>query len=180
MSGFDSKNSGYCGASNPCGVPNPTKKATSISTTPFVWSRRYLDWNRYTFMYHTIGKQDAKTFDTPKALGTSKEITDLRTELNLGQVYGCVPDFYCMQCVPFNDSKNIFPAVIEPAVKAVVLNPARADKSRIIIGNTGGIRFDLYKGPFTFDDNFIVSPFRDVFLYIPDVAYADAKGLLDK
>ena len=181
MSGFTSCNSGHHGKANPHGVPNPSRKATNASTSPFVYARRYLDWNRYTFLYHTTGKEDAKTFDAQGGgVATSQAITTLRTELNLGQVYGCAPASYCVSCAPFNDSRNIFPGVVEPAVKAVVINPARADKARVILGNTGAIRFDLYKGPFTYDDNFIVSPFRDVFLYIPDVPYAKAKTLLNQ
>jgi hypothetical protein len=180
MSGFDSSNSGSTGVKNPHGVPNPKKKATNTSTSPFVYSRRYLDWNRYTFMYHTIGSQDSSVFDYHSGVRVSGEVADLRGELKLGEVYGCVPQTYCMSCVPFTDPKNIFPAVIFPAVRAVVVNPERKDKARLILGNTGGIRFDVYKGPFTYDDNFIVSPFRDVFLYIPDVPYAAAKGLLNK
>jgi 2',3'-cyclic-nucleotide 2'-phosphodiesterase (5'-nucleotidase family) len=49
---------------------------------------------------------------------------------------------------------------------------------RYIFVNTGGIRFDLVKGPFTFDDSFIVSPFPNPFRFIPSVPYAIAKDLL--
>lgn len=179
MSGFDSSNSGYTGVKNPQGVPNPTRKATNSSTSPFVYSRRYLDWNRQTFIYHTVGTDNATTYDYQSGLNISKDITALRKELNLGQLYGCAPDTYCMTCVPFTDPKNIFPGVIVPAASAIVVNPNRTEKSRIIIGNTGAVRFDLYKGSFTYDDNFIVLPFQDVFLYIADVPYSLAKGLLD-
>jgi hypothetical protein len=50
---------------------------------------------------------------------------------------------------------------------------------KYVFCNTGGIRYDLFKGPFTYDDNFIVSPFRDVWLTIPDVPYNLASALLD-
>ncbi|KAK5989115.1 Secreted protein [Cladobotryum mycophilum] len=178
MSGFDSSNSGYHGISNPHGVPNPTRPARAGSKSPFVWSRRYLDWNRNTFMYHT--KQTEKTFDYHSGLRVSGDITQVREELKLGEVYGCAPETYCMNCVPFDDPKNIFPGVISPAIAAIVINKTRADKPRLVIGNTGAIRFDLWKGPFTYDDNFIVSPFRDVFRYIPDVPYAKAKNVINQ
>lgn len=52
MSGFTKDNSGFHGIfPNPAGVPNPTRKATETSTSPFTFSRRYLDWNRKTFAY---------------------------------------------------------------------------------------------------------------------------------
>ncbi|OIW33827.1 hypothetical protein CONLIGDRAFT_677571 [Coniochaeta ligniaria NRRL 30616] len=177
MSGFDSSNSGFTGVKNPRGVANPTRKATNTSTSPFVYSRRYLDWNRYTFEYHAVGKQDDGAFDYNSGTRVTNDITEYRKELNLGELYGCVPDSYCQTCVPFNDPKNIF-TLLADALATSVVNPARADKVRYVYCNTGGIRFDLYKGPFTYDDNFIVSPFRDVWLYIPDVPYDLAEALL--
>ena len=176
MTGFDASNSAYKGIKNPHGVPNPTRKATKDSKSPFVFARRYLDWNRETFIYHS--RVDESKFDYGSGLRVTEKIEKLRDELRLGEVYGCAPETYCMSCVPYTDPKNIFPAVIKPAVSAVVVNPDRADKPRIIIGNTGAIRFDLYKGPFTYDDNFVVSPFRDVFLYIKDVPFSKAKLVL--
>lgn len=38
--------------------------------------------------------------------------------------------------------------------------------------------FDLVKGPFTFDDSFIVSPFTDGFQFIPSVPYKVASQVL--
>lgn len=55
MSGFTKNNSGFHGIfPNPAGVPNPTRKATEQSTSPFTFSRRYLDWNRKTFIYRKL------------------------------------------------------------------------------------------------------------------------------
>ena len=51
------------------------------------------------------------------------------------------------------------------------MNPTRTTTPWIITLNTGSVRFDLCKGPFTFDDSFIVSPFTDTFQYIPDVPF---------
>jgi len=178
MSGFSSCNSGHHGPANPCGVPNPTRKATNTSTSPFVWSRRYLDWNRYTFTYHTVGTQDVAAFDVPVGEETTKNITQVRIEQNLGKVYGCVPEYYCMRCVPFGSPTNIF-TMLADAMATMVVNEARANVARLVVANTGSVRYDLYKGPFTYDDNFIVSPFRDTFLYIPEVPYDLAKGLVD-
>jgi hypothetical protein len=49
---------------------------------------------------------------------------------------------------------------------------------RYIIINTGSIRFDLVKGPFTYDDSFIVSPFDDAFQFIASVPYDMARKVL--
>lgn len=55
--------------------------------------------------------------------------------------------------------------------------PARQTVPRIIILNTGSIRFDLFQGQFTYDDSFIVSPFTDSFQFIPNVPFAYTTGL---
>lgn len=179
MSGFDESNSGYTGASSPAGVPHPTRKATANSTAPFAYSRRYLDWNRRTFEFHAVGDPAAPDFDEDTGLATTALITQYREELNLGEVYGCVPQDYCKTCAPFNSSGSIFPLLSEALAQAVVRDDRR-DRPRFVVMNTGGVRFDMYQGPFTYDDNFIVSPFRDVFLYYPDVPYALASSLLDR
>lgn len=178
MSGFDSSNSGYKGIKNPHGVANPSRPAVEGSKSPFKYSRRYLDWNRRTFIYHS--RQKEATYDYHSGQRITHDITDIREELRLGDVHGCAPESWCMDCAAFEDEKNIFQGVIKPAISAIVVNKTRADKPRIIFGNTGSVRFDIHKGPFTFDDNFIVSPFRDVFRYLKDVPYSKAKLLIDQ
>ncbi|KAK8026861.1 hypothetical protein PG991_003917 [Apiospora marii] len=180
MSGFSKSNSAWAGISpNPRGVPNPTRKATTNSTSSFLYSRRYLDWNRATFEFHAVGKQDDKKFDNSSGLATTAEITKYRTQLNLAEVYGCTPKDYCMSCAPFDSPDNIFP-LLSQAMAEVVVNETRKDIPRYVISNTGGIRFDMHKGPFTYDDFFIVSPFRDALLYVPEVHCSKAATLLDK
>jgi hypothetical protein len=61
---------------------------------------------------------------------------------------------------------------------AEVVNASRSTIPRHVIVNTGSIRFDLVKGPFTYDDSFIVSPFTDAFQYIANVPYAMAKNVI--
>jgi hypothetical protein len=49
----------------------------------------------------------------------------------------------------------------------------------IVLLNTGGIRFDLLKGNFTLNDAKTVSPFPNAFMVLKDIAYGDAKIVLD-
>ncbi|CAK7237259.1 hypothetical protein SEUCBS140593_009898 [Sporothrix eucalyptigena] len=185
MSGFNQNNSGYKGSANPSGVPNPSRYATinnnrTSNVSPFVYSRRYLDWNRYSFQYHTVGvNRPSSEFDLIKGLNATDQITSIRTQQRLGTIYGCVPGFYCQTCVPFGDPASIF-TVLSDALGTIVVRPDRNTTARMIFANTGSIRFDMYKGPFTYDDNFIVSPFRNVFRYVADVPFADANNLLDQ
>lgn len=46
-----------------------------------------------------------------------------------------------------------------------------------MIANSGSQRFDVYAGDFTKNDEYIVSPFLDAFLYIPDVPWKYAKQI---
>ncbi|EGX89262.1 ser/Thr protein phosphatase family [Cordyceps militaris CM01] len=176
MTGFDARNSGYKGIANPRGVPNPARPAKTNATSPFRYARRYLDWNRNTFIYHS--HQQPGTYDYHSGSRVTGLITAAREKLRLGDVYGCAPQSWCMECAPFDSPQNLFPGVIVPAVSKIVVQPARADKARIILGNTGSVRYDVPKGPFTYDDNFIVSPFRDVFRYLKDVPYDKAQKLI--
>lgn len=183
MSGFSTNNSGYTGVSAPSEVPNPTRKATNTSTAPWTYSRRYMDWNRLTFEYHASGSQinfttNNAAFDTPLGLNTTQMITNFRQELNLSTQLGCSPQFWCISCAEFNSSGSIY-SLLTDALSAVVVNENRTDKARVNIINTGTIRFDLHKGPFLYDDAFIVSPFEDIFVYIPDVPYSVASAALD-
>ena len=193
MSGIKSST---CKAPNkPKGVPNPTRKAIAVpsnstatatasagipkSTTPsdLVYARRYLDWNRLTFAYHAEGSQQYVAFDTDKGKSVTTEITADRAKLNLTSLYGCAPETYCQYCKPFLADGNIF-QLLQKALATVVVNETRKETPRLIIINTGSVRFDLAKGPFTYDDSFIVSPFDDAFQFIPDVPYEQASKVL--
>lgn len=206
LSGIQSTN--FTGSMRPRGVPNPTTKAVSMvaatatasagfpsssanasasarlptssanaSNSSILYSRRYLDWNRLTFAYHAVGSQDI-TFDYESGLRVTSEISAVRKELNLTALYGCAPETYCVSCKPYGTDGNIYSSLLPVALGATVINSSRANIPRIIIINSGSIRFDLVQGPFTYDDSFIVSPFTDGFQYIPGVPYGIASQVL--
>lgn len=195
LSGIQSRN--FNGNTNPRGVPNPTRRAipltgataTATARTGFplstanasdsnmVYARRYLDWNRLTFAYHAVGSQDG-TFDFHSGIRVTNNITALRKELNLTVLYGCAPETYCLSCKPYGTDLNIYSGLLPRVLSATVINSTRANVPRLIILNSGSIRFDLIQGPFTYDDSFIVSPFKNGFQYIPNVPYATANQVL--
>lgn len=123
-----------------------TRPSTSVSSE-LVYSRRYLDWNRLTFAYHATGSQD-RTFDDYYGTKISYEIKDDRKTKNLTGLYGCAPKTYCVSCKPFGTDGNIY-TLLETALTRIVINPERANTPRIILINTGSVRFDLVQGPFT-------------------------------
>ncbi|KAL9095656.1 MAG: hypothetical protein Q9165_002088 [Trypethelium subeluteriae] len=184
MSGFNQST-----AKNPSNYPNPTQPAVPVasgivngsyptSKTPssLRYSRRYLDWNRLTFAYHSTGSQSA-TFNTQKGNVVTDDITAVRQQLNLSSLYGCAPQTWCASCAPFLSENNIY-SLLATALSATVVNQTRVDNARIIIINSGSVRYDLIEGPFTYDDSFIVSPFDDAFQFIPDVPYSEASQVL--
>ncbi|KAF3763857.1 hypothetical protein M406DRAFT_279968 [Cryphonectria parasitica EP155] len=188
MSGFTANNSAYTGTAAPEGVPHPARKATNTSTSPWTYARRYLDWNRLTFEYHASGSQtttglanytaDPAAFEIQRGINTTDQIYDYRLSLNLTAQLGCSPQLWCQSCAEFNSSGSIY-SLLSEALSAAVVNETRSDKARVNIINTGSVRFDLHKGPFLWDDAYIVSPFDDIFVYIPDVPYSLASGALD-
>jgi hypothetical protein len=174
----------FRGKQLPGGVPNPTRKAVpvrtgtstgsaviSTSTSGLVYARRYLDWNRLTFIYHTAPDRH---FDLHSGLRVSSEITEVRKALGLQKLFGCAPTTYCQYCQPFGAPGNIY-TLVEAALATVVVNESRIDFPRLILNYIGSIRFDLLKGPFTLDDSYTVSPFNDAFQFIPNVPYSIAK-----
>lgn len=189
MSGFNATNSNYTGASAPpAGVSAPTRKATNDTTSdgaPWTYARRYLDWNRLTFEYHASGSQTNSTttaaaagFDTAAGQNTTALLYGYRQQLSITARLGCSPQLWCQSCAEFNSSGSIY-NLLSQALGGAVVSPARADKARVSILNTGSVRFDLHKGPFLVDDTYIVSPFVNIFVYIPDVPYSIASGALD-
>lgn len=50
----------------------------------------------------------------------------------------------------------------------------------MLVTNAGALRFDLYAGPFTRNDQFIVSPFTDGYEYLENVSSRVATRILDE
>lgn len=61
---------------------------------------------------------------------------------------------------------------------ALAVNNSRADTPHIVIANSGGLRFDLYEGPFTKTDALSDQPWHNGFFYIPNVTLDDALQVL--
>jgi hypothetical protein len=63
-------------------------------------------------------------------------------------------------------------------VPAIAVNPDRREVPALVLTNTGTMRFDIFKGAFTTDTTFIISPFVSKFLFIKDVPYKSARQIL--
>jgi hypothetical protein len=53
-------------------------------------------------------------------------------------------------------------------LETVVKNPTRPHPPLIVV-NTGAMRFDIFAGNFTVNDELITMPFSNTFMYVPDV-----------
>ncbi|KAL0076793.1 nucleoside phosphatase family-domain-containing protein [Phycomyces blakesleeanus] len=147
--------------------------------------RRYLDQNRETYIYHSLDKKstDKKSnnkklkFDTPLGMYISKNITNWRDRLTLSTTLGCAPQDYYLSAVPMTSNSSLLSLVVNEVLPQAVTDPSRPYPPYIII-NSGSQRYDVYKGAFTLDNMYQVSPFVDRFMYIPAVPLSIVKQVL--
>lgn len=155
------------------GMPAP---GSALPPTDISFSRRYIDFNRFGFQHHS--NTSAVTFDTREGKQISVMIAKMRQTLDLDRLYGCAPRSYYMYRAPYPSPNSLYTLLSDEILPKMVKNKEREDKARLIYINTGSQRFDIFKGPFTYDTSFIVSPFTSAFRYIPDVPYSIASRLL--
>lgn len=139
--------------------------------------RRYIDNNLFGLYYHAGLNQT--TFPTEHGKNVSKFINEAREELNLDHNFGCAPQDLWLNRAKYPSGNSILTWLEKQVLPDVVVGEDRADSPRLAIINSGAMRFDIFKGPFTRDTTFIVSPFISGFKYIQDVPYSAAKGVLD-
>ncbi|KAJ5961110.1 uncharacterized protein N7479_008260 [Penicillium vulpinum] len=151
-------------------------KASHQSAVGPVFKRRYIDSNLFSYYHHT--GLDKETFPTEKGLNVSRLIAKARTDLQLDTVHGCAPHDLWMSRAKYSDPNNIY-TWLETQVLGDVRDASRGDTPRLAIVNTGAIRFDIFKGPFTQDSTFIISPFTSTFRYVKDVPYDKAQLIVE-
>ncbi|KAG8679777.1 hypothetical protein FRC09_018736, partial [Ceratobasidium sp. 395] len=122
-----------------------------------------------------------KRFDTAQGKKITAGVSALAKGWNLTEKYGTAPQDYYLSRTPYPSNSSVLSLFVDQVIpKALDIgNPSRANIPRTVIVNSGSQRFDLYAGPFTRNDQFIVSPFNDAFLYF-QVPAGIAKQVLDK
>lgn len=138
---------------------NMSKSGLSVREKYF---RSYIDFNQDLFMFHS--GQDTEAFDTCEGKKISEMIHRTRRDLGLDAVIGKVKlANYYMDYVPLSHPHNIFNLLTKKVLHLLV--PLRDNVSvhdeRLVIINTGSVRYDLYKGDYTTDTHYIVSPFKN-------------------
>ncbi|KAI1875995.1 uncharacterized protein JN550_001491 [Neoarthrinium moseri] len=152
-----------------------SETAIAAAASP-TFKRRYIDNNLYGLHHHT-GLNET-TFPTEHGRNVTQMIAKGRKELKLDQAYGCAPQDLWMNRAEFPSNASVFTWLEEQVLPAIATRDDRADVPRLAIANTGMIRFDIFKGAFTVDSTYIVSPFISKFNYIQDVPYSAAKRVL--
>ncbi|KAI0803616.1 ser/Thr protein phosphatase family [Xylaria sp. FL0064] len=157
------------------GIKKKSKDAASVAAD-VTFKRRYIDNNVLGLQYHA--GVDEKDFLTPHGRNVSDMIASARKALNLDNKIGCSPKDLWMTRAKYPSDASIFSWLEHEVVPDNVVNKERADKPRLTIVNTGAIRFDIFKGAFTKDSTYLISPFTSKFNYIPDVPYDVAKKVI--
>ncbi|KAH3679775.1 hypothetical protein WICMUC_000741 [Wickerhamomyces mucosus] len=137
-----------------------------------IFNRRYIDFNRESFKHH-LNKISSfhdldfnqLEFDTEKGLSISSYITHARSQLNLTFIYGNIPKNYMMYEYPLDHEQNLY-NLLRSEVLPLLSYTNDQVANRIILINSGSIRYDLFRGNFTKDTEFIVSPFKNKWEFI--------------
>ncbi|KAJ7094369.1 Metallo-dependent phosphatase-like protein [Mycena epipterygia] len=141
------------------------------STRDLNVSRRYLDANLVTYQYHT--NRTNLTFGTEEGRNITKGLLKLEDRFGLKFQYGTAPRDYTMTRSPYPSNDSILTFVVEEATPTVLaMNTSRAGIPSLLIISSGSQRFDIYKGPFTKNDQFTASPFINQYIFIPDVPFS--------
>ncbi|KAL3442245.1 Metallo-dependent phosphatase-like protein [Aspergillus insuetus] len=155
-----------------------------IRDTPYLLDRRYIDWNRVSFAYHT-GDLDGRdtgspsvpaSFDTPLGRKVTDDISKARQLLNLTHFLGCAREDYCFNCKKVGQDGNIY-ELLKDALGDTVVQKDRATTPRVVISNDGTIRDNIYQGPFMTGDAYAVVPFPNHFQYIANMPCGDFKKM---
>ncbi|KAG6022667.1 hypothetical protein E4U41_002214 [Claviceps citrina] len=158
------------------GIKKRSTEQVSTEEASLKFNRKYIDTNLLG-MYHHTGLNET-TFPTEQGKAVSKQIARARRALDLDHAFGCAPKSLWMSRAKYPGNESIFSWIQDEVFPDIIVDEKRKDKSRLAIMNTGGIRFDIFQGPFTRDSTYIVSPFVSGFNFVPDVPYNIAKKVL--
>lgn len=139
------------------------------------FSRSYIDFNPRAFAYH-VGQPD--NFLTEHGRTVSKAIRKVRKHLDLDAHKADVPQNYYTDRAPFPSNRSLYSLIQEKVLPLLTSPEIIQGMTRFVFLNTGAVRFDLFKGPYTKDTGYILSPFKNQWLHIPRVPRSVAEQIL--
>lgn len=137
------------------------------------YQRLYIDNNLHSLHHHS--GTNATTFSTDVGKNVSQAIYQARNNLNLDHAFGCAPTDYWLSRAPYPSDQSLL-SWLERSVLPDTFSGGKTPS--IVITNTGAMRFDIFKGPFTIDSTFLVSPFTSGFRKAVNVPYKAASQVL--
>ncbi|KAK5118106.1 hypothetical protein LTR62_004153 [Meristemomyces frigidus] len=154
------------------GLSNGKKDVSPLASPTF--RRTYIDNNLYSLHHHS--NTSTSTFSTGLGRNISASIHSARNTLKLDHTFGCAPQDYWLNRATYPANNSLL-TLLDQNVIPDTFNPELAQPS-IVITNSGALRFDIFKGPFTTDSEFLVSPFTSGFRQIKNVPYGPAMQVL--
>ncbi|KAH9024479.1 hypothetical protein EDB83DRAFT_2320093 [Lactarius deliciosus] len=126
-------------------------------------NRRYLDPNRVTY----------------KAEKSPKGLKRWPRDLTSTSIFGTALRDYTLSRGPFPSSGSLLSLIPDQVLPtALTENNTRANIPNIIITDSGSLRFDIYAGLYTKNDQLTASPFTDSFVFIVGVPLSVASAVL--
>ncbi|KAK5169565.1 uncharacterized protein LTR77_005541 [Saxophila tyrrhenica] len=150
--------------------------STSVATPKF--ERLYIDNNLYSLHRHS--GTNSSTFDTELGRNTSASIAAARKSLDLDKAFGCAPRDYWLYRTPYPSKDSILSLLDEHIIPDTFTDANSSDNPAIVLANSGAVRFDVFKGPFTTDTTYIVCPFTSTFRMIRNVPLDAASQVMKK
>ena len=157
------------------GVNGGGKQNARVSTADPQVKRKYIDNNLFSLYHHS--QTNATTFPTALGQNVSAQIAGARKAMGLDNAHGCAPKDLWMDRVNVASEDSLFNWLSEQVLPEM-LHEINNTTPKIMLTNTGAIRFDIFEGPFTVDSEYIVSPFESGVRRIPNVEYTVAQKLL--
>lgn len=154
------------------GISSGNKDDMSATASP-EFKRLYIDNNLYSLHHHS-GLNES-SFPTELGRNVSKLITEDRKTLDLDRTFGCAPQDYWLNRAPYPSKDSLLSWLDKEVIPDTFAN---ASAPSIVLTNSGAMRFDIFKGPFTIDTTFLVSPFTSGFRVLKDVPFSAASQLL--
>lgn len=140
------------------------------------FKRRYIDNNLFGYHHHT--GLNYSTFPTKRGKRVSETIRNAREHMDLDRRTGCAPQDYFLNRAEYPSNSSILSLIGQEILPDILVGENRTEVPRVAIINSGCMRFDIFRGPFTRDTVLIISPFANEFRFIKSVPYSVVKGLL--
>lgn len=151
----------------------------NVSASTPQLARRYIDANPRNFAFHA-GLTHAGGLSTDRGRYVRAVMDRVAHAWNLTLLFGLVPRDYYLDRYPANASQSLL-ALMAGRILPDIVRPANARHTAVptlLLLNSGSQRFDVLAGPFTKNDQYITSPFPDLFQYVADVPWHIAKTLV--